>query len=340
MKKILSLAAFFIACAGLPSLTDAQSLTDAAKKDGKVVIYGQGGDEWTPIIKAFNQRYPGIQVEAQDMRGREAREKIIAEQGAGQVVADLVTSGEQTMAELREGGFLQPYKSPELRFVYKEFLDQLGFRNAYRINIYGITINTRLVPPADEPKSWKDLVNPKYRGKIASQDPRGSGGAFGILACLSKIHGMEFIRQLAKQNIFFGSNNSQLVVGLVRGEHGLMISSNWTDTAFQKAFKRGGPVKFIKPEEGIRAVQISFSVVKNAPHPNAAKLFIDWNLSEEGQKLLTQELEYTPARKEIPAKSPEADIRATKILPDTDWTMHPELIPVTTKQWEEIFFKK
>ncbi len=340
MKTISFFLTLLLGCAFLSPIGHAQSPYDAAKKEGKVVVYGQGGEEWAPIIKAFNQRYPGIQVEAEDMRGREAREKVIAEQGAGQVVADLVTSGEQTMAELRVAGFLQPYKSPELRFVYKEFLDPLGFRNAYRINIYGITINTRLVPPADEPKRWKDLVDPKYRGKIASQDPRGSGGAFGILACLSKIHGMEFIRQLAKQNIFFGSNNSQLVVGLVRGEHGLMISSNWTDTAFQKAFKRGGPVKFIKPEEGVRAVQISFSVVKNAPHPNAAKLFIDWNLSAEGQKLLTQELEYTPARKEVPAKSPEGDIQSTKILPDTDWTMHPELIPVTTKQWEEIFFKK
>ncbi|MGH7843982.1 MAG: ABC transporter substrate-binding protein [Candidatus Binatia bacterium] len=340
MKKSLFFVTLLLGCAIFNAIAYAQGLYEAGKKEGKVVIYGQGGEEWAPIVKAFGKRYPGIQVEAQDMRGREAREKIIAEQGAKQFIADLVTSGEQTIAELRQGGFLEPYQSPQLKHVYKNFLDQLGFRNTYRVNVYGITINTRVVPPVDEPKLWKDLLNPKFRGKIACQDPRGSGGGFGILSVLSNLYGIEFIRDLAKQNIFFGARNSQLVTGLVRGEHGLMISSNWTDSAFQRARTRGGPVKFIKPQEGVRIVEISFVLVKNAPHANAAKLFIDWLLSEEAQKLITQTLEYTPARKDVGAKSPEADIQNTKILADIDWTMHPELIPVTTKQWEEIFFKK
>jgi iron(III) transport system substrate-binding protein len=340
MKTIFPLATVLLTWAFLIPAAFAQPLYEAAKKEGKVVVYGQGGEEWAPIAKAFNQRYPDIQVEAQDMRGREAREKIIAEQGANQVIADLVTSGEQTIAELRQGGFLQPYQSPQLKYVYKEFLDQLGFRNTYRANVYGITTNTRVVPAVDEPRLWKDLLNPKFHNKIACQDPRGSGGGFGILSVLSKLYGLEFIRQLAKQNIFFGARNSQLVTGLVRGEHGLMISSNWTDSAFQRARTRGGPVKFIKPQEGVRVVEISFVLVKNAPHGQAAKFFVDWILSEEAQKLITQTLEYTPARRDVPAKSPEADIQNTKILADTDWTMHPELIPATTKQWEEIFFKK
>ena len=341
MKKNLRLATFLLANVLLVSpIVDAQSLYEAAKKEGKVVIYGQGGVEWAPIAKAFSQRYPGVQVEAQDMRGREAREKVIVEHGAKQVIADLVTSGEQTIASLRKGGFLEPYQSPELKYVYKEFIDPLGFRNTYRANVYGITTNTQVVPPTDEPKRWKDLLNPKFHGKIACQDPRGSGGGFGILAVLSKLYGMEFVHQLAKQNIFFGARNSQLITGLVRGEHGLIFSSNWTDGAFQRARKRAAPVKFIKPEEGVRIVEISFVVVKNAPHGNAAKLFVDWVLSEEAQKLITQALDYTPVRKGVAAKSPEADIQDTKILADIDWTMHPELIPTTSKQWEEIFFKK
>jgi len=322
-----------------PSGAVGQTL-DKAKKEGKVVIYGWGGDEaFQRIVQAFTQRYPGIKVEGQDMRGQESREKIIAEQGAKQVAADLISGGENSIAELRQLDFLEKYESPQLKFSRKEILDPLGFRNPYRVNVYGITINTSVVPAKEEPKKWADLLNPKFQGKIAAQDPRGSGGALYILTALSRVYGMEFIRNLAKQKIFFGRRSAQLVTDLVRGEFGVVMTASWQDQVLQKALASKAPVKFIKPEEGVMVIPISMALVKNAPHPAAARLFIDWLLSEEGQKVAA-EVHYTPARKGVRAKDPEADIEDAKLLPTEDWTTKPELVAEMTKHWEEIFFKK
>jgi iron(III) transport system substrate-binding protein len=340
MKKLLTL--FYVLSLWIlfpPSLGRAQSLYEAAKKEGKVIIYGWGDDAFQRIAKAFMQTHRGIEVQGQDMRGQEAREKIIAEQGAGRVIADLVSGGENSIAELRQMGFLEKYESPELKFIRKEILDPLGFRNPYRVNVYGITINTNLIPATDEPKRWADLLHPRFHGKIAAQDPRGSGGGLYIMTALSRLYGLDFIRKLAKQNIFFGNRSAQLVTDLVRGERGVIMTASWQDQTLQKSLKRKAPLKFTKPEEGVMIIPISLALVKNGPHPNAAKLFIDWLLRPEGQRV-GADVHYTPGRVGVPALEPEANIEGVKILPLEDWTTKPELVAEMTKHWEEIFFKK
>ena len=339
-KLLLFGSALFLGLALIaPRDVVAQAL-DNAKKEGKVVIYGFGTDDaFNRIVQVFGQRYPGITIEGQDMRGQEAREKILAEQGAKQVVADLISGGENSIAELRQAGFLERYESPQAKFVHKEILDPLGFRNPYRVNVYGITINTQLVPPKDEPKKWADLLHARFQGKIAAQDPRGSGGGLYIFTALSRVYGMEFVRNLAKQKIFFGRRSAQLVTDLLRGEHGVVMTASWQDQVLQKAVASKAPVKFTKPEEGVMIIPISMALVKNGPHPAAARLFVDWLLSEEGQKVAS-EGHYTPARRGVPAKEPQANIEGVKLLPTEDWTSKPELVPEMTKHWEEIFFKK
>jgi iron(III) transport system substrate-binding protein len=321
------------------SLSEAQSLYDAAKKEGKVVIYARGDEDFRRIVQVFNRRYPDVTVEAQEMRGQEAREKIIAEQAAKQLVVDIISGGENSIAELRQLGYLEQYRSPELKFIQKDSLDPLGFRNPVNLNVYGFTINTNVITSTPEPKSWSDLIHPRFQGKLATQDPRGSGGSLYLMTALSRVYGMEFVRKLAKQNIFFGRNTSALLTGLVRGEHGVLMSTSWGSAPLQKAIKGKAPIKFIKPLDGLQIIPISMAIVKNAPHPNAAKLLIDWSLSEEGQKAEAAE-GATPARIGIAARDPEGDIRGAKVLPSEDWTTKPELVKEMTKHWEEIFFKK
>ena len=341
MKKlrIAFVALLFGGAVILPTAAKAQPLYEKAKKEGKLLIYGAGDEQFMMVAQGFMKRYPGILVEAQDMRGREAREKIMAEQGARQVLADLISSGENSIAELRESGFLEKYETPDAKFIRKEVLDPMAFRLPYHVNVYGITINTDMVPAQQAPRKWADLVDPRWRGKIAAQDPRGSGGALYILTALLRVHGLEFIKKLAGQNIFFSSNNSQLVTGLLRGEHGVLMTTGWQDRALQKALAKKAPVKVLQPEEGVMVIPISLALVKNAPHPNAAALFMSWAITAEAQRLAA-EAHYTPVRIGIRAKEPEGNIEGIKLLPTEDWTAKPELVTEMTRRWEEIFFKK
>src|SRR5713226_6335685 len=118
MKKKLLAIVYVLSLGGalvLPPIGAAQPLYEAAKKEGKVVVYGWGDDVFQVVAKAFMRRYGDIKLEGLDMRGEEAREKIIAEHGARQIVADLISSGENSIAELRLMGLVAKYESSELK---------------------------------------------------------------------------------------------------------------------------------------------------------------------------------------------------------------------------------
>ena len=148
---------------------------EAAKKEGKVVIYGLGPPFLGPITEAFNKRYPGIQIEAFDEQGRETRERVIAEQKAGRVIGDVVIGGASLHQVLFDLGFLESYRSLQLPFIIPELITEGGFTNPFRATIVSLAINTKLVPGAEEPKIWADVLSQKFNGRIAADDPRGSG---------------------------------------------------------------------------------------------------------------------------------------------------------------------
>lgn len=312
-------------------------LYEAAKKEGTVVIYGLGGIQFEPAEKAFEARYPGIDAQGQDQRGRETREKIFAEQAAKRVIADIVSAGGDSTLELVQAGFLDAYKSPELPNLIPDAVDPRGYMTPRTINVYGMTINTNVIKPADEPKKWADLLDPKYRGTIAMQDPRGSGSGGTILSGLIKIYGEDFVRKLGTQNVFVGSDNAQILTDLGRGEYGIVITV--TSRNAIDAIRKGAPLKVLKPEEGVGYTPISVSLVKGAPHPNAAKLFIDWILSEEGQKAVAEAGD-TPSRVGVSAKFPEGDLKGVKLLPRDDLETGSAVVAERDKLYDSVFFKK
>ena len=103
--------------------------------------------------------------------------------------------------------------------------------------------------------------------------------------------------------------------------------------------RQGAPVKQLKPSDGVGITQISQSLIKSAPHPNAAKLWIEWSLSDEGQTLLAAQ-GYAAVRKGLKAMEPEADLSGVKILPRDDDPETFKLLGDRTKRWENVFFKK
>jgi ABC-type Fe3+ transport system substrate-binding protein len=312
---------------------------EAAKKEGKLVLYGVGNATlYNPVRDAFQKRFPGIELVGVDQRGRESREKVLAEQQSKNYVADVVISGTDTQNELVQNGVIEKYEAAELASVIPELVPPDRQNNPRTVSIFTMAVNTNLVPPDQEPKSWKDLLDPKWKGKLAMDDPRGSGPGGTILSGVEVLYGIDEVdSKLADQNIFFATQAGPILEALNRGEYALFMSSNHTDVIAQR--KAGAPIKQIKPPDGVGVTPINQGLLKNAPHPNASKLWIEWSLSEEGQLVLATQ-GYAPVRKGVKVSEPEANLEGVKFLPRDDDPETFKLLGDRTKRWEDAFFKK
>ena len=259
---------------------------EAAKKEGKLVVYGVGTAAlYNPIHDAFVERFPGIDLQGVDQRGRETREKIIAEQQSHNYVVDVAISGTDTQQELAQNGYVDDYQAADLDSVIPELVPPDRKNNPRTVTVFTMAVNTNLVPPDQEPKKWSDLFDPKWKGKLEMDDPRGSGPGGTILSGMEALYGPEDTdNKLAAQNMFFatqaGPAPGRARARRIRG----LLSSAHTDVIAQR--QAGAPIKQLRPQEGVGITPINQALIKNAPHPNAAKLWIEWSLSEEGQRLL------------------------------------------------------
>jgi iron(III) transport system substrate-binding protein len=310
---------------------------EGAKKEGKLVIYGLGEPFLTPISEAFRKRYPAVKIEGFDEPGPQSRERVIAEQKTGRMIGDIIIAGPTNHQMLADLKFLEPYQSSQIPHMIPELVPEGNFTNPLRASIFSIAVNTKLVPPSDEPTVWADLLQPKFKGKMASDDPRGSGGGAGLVASLEKAFGTEFLHKLATQEIFFSKDSGTILANLVRGEHVLFITASHDEIIAGR--KSGAPLKFLKPKDGVRAAGNYQSIVKNAPHINAAKLWVEWSTSEEGQQAFARTGQAT-ARKGIKAVEPEADLTGLKLLPVVGGRQDMTFVRERSKRFESIFFKK
>jgi iron(III) transport system substrate-binding protein len=311
---------------------------EAAKKEGKLVLYGVGNATlYNPVRDAFMKKFPGIQVEGVDQRGRESREKVFAEQQSKNYVVDVVMSGTDTQYELTQNGFVERYDAAELANVIPELVPPDRSNTPRTVSIFTMAINTNLVKPDQEPKLWSDILDPKWKGKIEMDDPRGSGPGGTILSGMEVLYGVDKVApKLAEQGVFFATQAGPLLDGLARGEYAIFLSSGHTDVIAQR--KAGAPIKQLKPADGVGITPINQALIKNAPHPNAAKLWIEWNLSEEGQTVLAAQ-GYATVRKGLKPAEPEADLTGVKFLPRDDDPENFKLLGDRTKRWETILFK-
>jgi iron(III) transport system substrate-binding protein len=340
LSLALGLWALLVSPAAAPSAESrgqiAAKFYAEAKKEGKLVIYGLGEPFLTPIRDAFRKRYPGIDIEAFDEPGRASRERVIAEQKTGRRIGDIIIAGPSNHQQLGEMGLLEPFQSSQLAFMIPELVPGGNLTSPLRASIFSVATNTKLLPAADEPKVWADLLQPKFKGKMASDDPRGTGGGAGLMSSLELAFGTEFLKKLATQDIFFAKDTGTILANMVRGEHVLFITASHDEII--AARKSGAPLKFLKLKDGIRAAGNYQSIVKSAPHMNAAKLWVEWSTSEEGQQAFAKTGQ-AAARKGIKAGEPESDLNGLKLLPVMGAKQEAPLIKERSKRFEEIFFK-
>jgi ABC-type Fe3+ transport system substrate-binding protein len=303
VQRIALIAAVLLLC---PRGHAAESaLYEAAKKEGSVVWYTSliVNQAVRPLVEAFDKKYPGVAVKyARGDSGPNAI-KVIDEARAGKVVGD-VFDGIATAPPLLKAGLVAPFAPSDAGKYPPEMRDPDARWNALVVYFLTPGINTQLVGK-DEIKTAQDLLNPKWKGKIAwSTDPWSGCAVYvgSILQTMGEEKGMAFLRALAKQDIInVDATNRAILDQVILGQYPIALSifNHHAEISAQK----GAPTAWLKVDP-ISAPFHSIGLVKNAPHPNAGKLLIDFLLSEEGQKTFAA-VGYLPAMPSVPAKTAE-----------------------------------
>jgi iron(III) transport system substrate-binding protein len=214
-----------------------------------------------------------------DVRASELRERIRTEQAAGRFIGDVIQNGAATMIRSQRDGELEPHGGiPNAKRLSGEQKATDVLVPSY-ILAYGILVNTARVKGEDEPKSWKDLLDPAWKDKILSDDMRALGGGQVMFSVLEDAFGRPFHEKLAAQQPIFSRDVGNDERRVARGEYPLRIPQLFSNTTTLK----GLPVKLIIPVEGVPYIRFDMALLKNAPHPNAARLFINHYLSDEVQ---------------------------------------------------------
>lgn len=293
-----------------------QRTLEAARKEGQVVVYGPAGtDARKALADAFQQKY-AINVEYQGGRGTERIVKMKAERDAGLYSVDIHVGGMTTpLVSLKPIGALDPISSALILPEVKDpkywqggklpwFDKEQMFLPALYRGRTSVIVNKNLVKPG-ELKSYKDLLNPKWKDNIILDDPRGTGPGQQLITffLFHRELGELFIRALAKQGLFVTDNRTVERDTLAHGKKSILLGG--AESVMETAIEKGLPVAHLTTTDLKEGGQLAFGgsvleLINKAPHPNAAKVYINWFFSREGQTAIARELGFASRRADVP----------------------------------------
>jgi ABC-type Fe3+ transport system substrate-binding protein len=277
-------------------------LVEGAKKEGKLIFYTTLIVEQVvrPMKEAFEKEYPFIQIEY--FRGNSDRiaQRVFAEYQAKRYAVDVV-DGSSTTTMVRRAGYLQRFFSPYLAEYPAELKDAEGYWGVSNLYFHTIGYNTRMVKANDVPKTYEDLLQPRWKGQMIWSTGRGGGGPLfvgNVLQTMGEIAGKAYLQKLRGQNIAKSTASARQVLDLViAGEYPIVLVIFNHHAYISKS--AGAPSEW-QPLEPVAATISTIGLPKFAPHPHAAMLFLDFVLSKRGQKVM-QLANYLPAHPEMPA---------------------------------------
>jgi iron(III) transport system substrate-binding protein len=281
------------------------NLLQAAKKEGKVVVYGSlESDGMAAVEKAFEKK-TGLEMEYWRASATKVMDRALSEYRAGRPLFDVILTNDNPMQIMFKEGIFAKYNSPSANDFPKDAIDpNLGPR--YRNVIVGVVYNKSIIKPADAPKSLEDLVKPQYKGKLVMPDPTQHTTTTQWVASLFKIMGKEkadkFIRDLAASKPILVESLLPAAERVTTGETPIAI----TYVKYVHIFgKKGAPMDYVRL--GKMLGEGHYVALDNkAPHPNAGKAFIDFVLDDESMKLMASTGEFVN-RKGIYPPLPDAD---------------------------------
>jgi ABC-type Fe3+ transport system substrate-binding protein len=312
-------------------------LEEGARQEGALLWYTTliVNQAVRPLVDGFTKKYPYIKVDHYRANSGDLTQRMTNEYQAKRYDVDIV-DGTSTVPLMKEVGWVEKYNSPSTAAYPAELKDAQGYWTTS--NLYFMTegINTQMVSKADAPKTYEDLLDPRWKGKMGWSISTGSGGPTfvgNILQTMGQEKGMAYLEQLSRQDIRNLNVSARAVLDqVIAGEYpiSLMIFNHHTVISAQQ----GAPSDWI-PLQPVPALLQITGLAKMAPHPHAAMLFLDYLFSEEGQRIL-QEADYLPAHPGVPAKTPslkpEVSGFKTNVMSPDDLLKH-------DKEWDDIFHR-
>lgn len=261
----------------------ADSVVDAAKKEGEIVFYGTMELSTSQkLASLFSKKYPFIKINAIRLGSERLAERVAVEGQAKTVKADVIHESEMDFYGLLKKGLIDSYDSPQRAAFRPQYKDEKGFWTINSETLNVIAYNTNLVKGLDVPKSFPDLLAPKWKGKILIDENESKWMAAAI-AVWGEEKTLDFLRKLATLDTKSVGGHSQMQTLLAAGDAAIVAISLVHGVELLK--RQGAPVDWVAVEPLISR-QFAIALLKGAPHPNAGKLYIDFMLSKETQQEL------------------------------------------------------
>ncbi|CAD7037233.1 ABC transporter substrate-binding protein [Pseudorhizobium halotolerans] len=288
------------------------ALLAGAVEAADLVIYtSQPNEDAQATVDGFKAANPGLEVEWVRDGTPKIMAKLMAEIEAGNPIADvLLIADTVTLERMKQAGQLLAYKSPEAKNLDASLYDADGHYYSTKLITTGIMYNTQA---GMQPASWKDLAKPEAKGLVAMPSPLTSGAALIHAQTLTGVNGLgwDYYRQLKDNGAIAAGGNGAVLKSVASGEkaYGMVV-----DYLPIREKAKGAPVEFVFPEEGVSAVTEPVAILSSTIHEEAARKFIDYILSDEGQKVQL-DLGYIPAHSGlgVPAGFPPRE--EIKVLP-------------------------
>jgi len=272
-------------CGGKPAETP-KGQSQVKGPTGTVMIYTSIYPDIIELIKpALKKQFPGLDVQWFQAGSEKVMAKVAGEIEAKKIQADLLMTADPSYyLTLEQQNLLLKYDSPNRKYVTIN-KDKDGYWTGVRISNMIIAYNTDKVPAADAPKSFKDLLDPKWKGKIAMPSPLLSGTAFVTAGELANKYGWEYFEELKKNGLKVEEGNSAIQNKLVRGEYLAVII---LEENILKMADKGEPVKVVYPEDSTIVIPSPIAIFNTSKKQEAAKAVLDWFLSKEGQEVIVK----------------------------------------------------
>lgn len=331
MKKLL--AALLLA--GIATPAAAQETTPAmiaaAEKEGKVVWYSSVDVKvGEAVAKAFRAQYPKIQIEVERAGSERVFQRVNQEMQSGIKNADVVNSSDAShFLFWKQQNKLARHTPPDAQKFPAQHRDPDGTYFTWRATLSPMGYNTNLLKENEAPKGYKDLLDPKWKGKLVKAHPGYSGTALTGTYAITRALGWDYLEKLSRQGVQQLQSTTAPPKTLASGERAVMVDGNEYNMFIE--IQKKSPVKIIYPVEGTPFVSSPTAIFADAPHPNAARVLHNFMYTAKIQQLIVDEGGARSVHPEVKEPADRTPLAQIKLLPDDPHGMLPQITEIKKK---------
>jgi len=282
------------------------------------------------VKKLFKAQYPKIDVEVERTGSERVLQRINQEYGSGIYNVDVVNSSDAShFLFWKQQGWLAKHVPPDVNKFAAQYKDPEGFYATWRASLSCMAYNTNIVKEADAPKGYKDLLDPKWKGKLTKAHPGYSGTALTGTYALVKALGWGYLESLAKQGVQQLQSTTATPKSIASGERAVMVDGNEYNVFIEMNAK--SPVKPIYAVEGTPFISSPTAIFAKAPHPNAARVFENFIYTPKIQQMMVDVGGQRSAHPDVKEPADRTPLAQIKLLPDDPAGMMPQVADIKKK---------